>query len=125
LKATGVADEETQAKIKSIANSVYQEGKRHNNTIQLKKDLNKIGSGGMNINDLYGSFTAQRVSEFQKHYELVVNGIADDVTRAKIAEVLKNGGTKPINKTEYTDYKISLNQAVGIQLNQSAPMTDK
>ena len=125
LKATGVADEDTQAKIKSVANSVYQEGKRHNNTIQLKKDLNTIGFGGMNVNNLYGSFTAQRVSEFQKHYGLVVNGIADDVTRAKIADVVKNGGTKPINKTEYTDYKLTLNQAVDIQLNQSAPMTDK
>jgi len=125
LKATGVADEETQAKIKSVANSVYQQGKRHNNTIQLKKDLNTIGFGGMNVNNLYGSFTAQRVSEFQKHYGLVVNGIADEVTRAKIADVVKNGGTKPINKTEYTDYNINLNQAVDIQLNQSAPMTDK
>src|SRR5690625_33710 len=87
LKATGIADEDTQAKIKSVANSVYQQGKRHNNTIQLKKDLNKIGFGGMNVNDLYGNFTAQRVSEFQKHYGLVVNGIADDVTRAKISSV--------------------------------------
>src|SRR5690625_205678 len=79
----------------------------------------------MNVNKLYGRLTAQRVSEFQKHYGLVVNGIADEVTRAKIADVVKNGGTKPINKTEYTNYNINLNQAVDIQMKQSAPMTDK
>src|SRR5699024_1208456 len=87
LKETGVADQDTQDKINSEANSPYQEGKRHKNTIQLKKDLNKIGFGGMNINDLYGSFTAQRVSEFQKEYGLVINGIADEITRAKITEI--------------------------------------
>src|SRR5690625_55482 len=84
LKATGIAENATQSKIKSVANSPLQEGKRHNDTIQLKKDLNKIGFGGMNLNNLYGSFTAQRVSEFQKQNGLKVNGIDDDVTLAKI-----------------------------------------
>jgi len=84
LKATGIAENITRSKVKSVANSPLQEGKRHNDTIQIKKDLNKLGFGGMNINDLYGSFTAQRVTEFQKHYGLKVNGIADDVTLAKI-----------------------------------------
>ena len=87
LKATGIAENATQSKIKSVANSPLQEGKRHNDTIQLKKDLNKIGFGGMNLNNLYGSFTAQRVSEFQKQNGLKVNGIADEVTLAKITSL--------------------------------------
>src|SRR5699024_4116327 len=123
LKPTGIADEETQDKINSIANSPYQEGKRHKNTIKLKEDLNKIGYGGMNINDLYGSFTAQRISEFQKEYGLVVNGIADDVTRAKITEVVKSGVGS--TKTEYTDYNLSLNEALDIQMDRPTIITDK
>src|SRR5690625_1750717 len=87
LKATGIAENITRSKVKSVANSPLQEGKRHNDTIQMKKDLNKIGFGGMNINNLYGNFTAQRVTEFQKHYGLKVNGIADDVTLAKITSI--------------------------------------
>ena len=125
LRVTEIADDVTISKINSIANSPFQKGKRHNDTLQLKRDLNKIGFGGISVTTLYGSFTAQRVSEFQKHYGLAVNGIADEVTRAKITDVVKNGGTKPINKTEYTNYNINLNQAVDIQMKQSAPMTDK
>src|SRR5699024_10169166 len=108
LKETGVADQDTQDKINSEANSPYQEGKRHKNTIQLKKDLNKIGFGGMNINDLYGSFTAQRDSEFKKENGLVVNGIADEETKIeKIKKIYNIKMKKDLNKIGFVGMNIN------------------
>src|SRR5690625_3085217 len=87
LKVTGIADEVTRSKIKSIVNSPFQNGKRHNDTLKLKRNLNKIGFGGITVTTLFSDFTEKRVKEFQKHYGLVVNGIADEVTFAKINSV--------------------------------------
>src|SRR5699024_4710030 len=51
------------------------------------KKLNNIGFGGITVTTLYGSFTEKRVKEFQRYYDLKVNGIADDQTLAKLNEV--------------------------------------
>jgi len=123
LKADGIADKKTQDKIKSVANSPFQNGKRHDDTPQLKRDLNKIGFGGITVTTLFSDFTEKRVREFQKEYGLVVNGIADEVTLAKIAEVVKNGVGS--TKTEYTDYNLTLNQALDIQMDRPTIITDK
>ena len=96
LDATGIADEITLNKIKEIANSPLQKGKRHESTVQLKKDLAFLGLPvpGKGTT-LYGTQTESTVKEFQKKNKLVVNGIADPVTLAKIEELkdapLSNG----------------------------------
>lgn len=96
LKADGIADKTTQNKLSSNANTSLQEGKRNSKTLQLKKDLSKVGFGGMNINDLYGSYTAKRVKDFQKEYGLKVNGIADEVTLAKITSLAADASKKKV-----------------------------
>src|SRR5690625_3676392 len=126
LTVNGIADGPTLKKIEQINNSPLQKGKKHKDTIQLKKDLAKIGypvpGNGTN---LYGTVTENVVKEFQKQHNLVTNGIADEITLAKIALLVKDSETKPINKTEYTDYKLTLNQAVDIQMNRPIIQTDK
>src|SRR5690625_2032340 len=126
LTVNGIADGPTLKKIEQINNSPLQKGKKHKDTIQLKKDLAKIGypvpGNGTN---LFGTVTENVVKEFQKQHNLVTNGIADEITLAKIAQLVKDSETKPINITEYTDYKLTLNQAVDIQMNRPIIQTDK
>src|SRR5690625_3931501 len=117
LVPNGIADEVTLAKIDSILNSPFRKGKEDSRTIQLKKDLEKIGlKVSSNPTSLYGSKTEQVVKELQRTYGLVVNGIADEVTLAKIEELLKG--------VSYTQYNLTIEQAVEIQMNQKA-QTDK
>src|SRR5699024_3508066 len=95
--------------------------------VQLKKDLTTIGYGNFpnNPSIFYGEVTESVVKEFQKEQNLVVNGIADEVTLDKIIELLKKDNTKPVNKTEYTDYNLTLNQALDIQMDRPIIITDK
>lgn len=89
LKADGIAGKSTLAKIDSILSSPLQNGKRHNDTKTLKANLATLGfKVPGNGTTLYGKNTENRVRDFQKHHGLVVNGIADEVTLAKIAELL-------------------------------------
>ncbi|MEN2466412.1 peptidoglycan-binding protein [Ornithinibacillus sp. JPR2-1] len=90
LNVTGSADFATLEKILSIVDSPFQEGKRHNDTVTLKENLNQLGFGYITVSTLYGSFTVQQVKAFQEYYGLVVNGIADDRTIAKINELLES-----------------------------------
>lgn len=90
LKVTGIADPRTLEKIDEILNSPFQEGKRHPDTIKLKENLNRLGFGNIKVTDLYGSFTVKKVREFQEHYKLHVNGIADSRTWTKIDEILNS-----------------------------------
>ncbi|OLO42342.1 hypothetical protein BTR23_03745 [Alkalihalophilus pseudofirmus] len=90
LAVNGIADEPTLAKINEILSSPFQVGINHKDTIKLKENLTRLSFGGMNLNEAYGSFTAQRVREFQSYYGLVANGIADEVTLAKINEILSS-----------------------------------
>jgi len=126
LSVTGKVDKITDDKILIVVNSPLQNGKRHKDTVKLKKDLAKIGfTVKGNNTTLYGIETEKQVKAFQKKFKLVVNGIADEVTLRKIESEVKNAEAKPVNKTEYTDYKLSLNQAIDIQLRDSLPQTDK
>src|SRR5699024_6631363 len=96
LKSNGKMNQKTQSKLNSTANSIFQEGKRHKDIIQLKKDLKKAGFGGMNISDLYGSYTAKRVKDLQKKHGLKVNGIADEVTLKKIDALVEQESKKKV-----------------------------
>ncbi|MFD1020156.1 peptidoglycan-binding protein [Thalassobacillus hwangdonensis] len=91
LNPNGIADEVTLAKIDEILSSPHMEGKRSEANISLKKNLNDLGYGQILVTDLYGSYTAKKVRDFQEDYGLVVNGIADEVTLAKIDAVFNIG----------------------------------
>src|SRR5690625_6672660 len=56
----------------------------------MKKILTKLVYGSMNLNDLYGSFTAKRVKEFQKYYGITQTGKAGPRTLAQIDSLLPN-----------------------------------
>lgn len=90
LPATGDTDERTLRKLNEILSTPFQEGERHSDTILLKKKLHWLGYGGMNLNEVYGSFTALRVSQFQADHGLKDHGIADQKTLNKMDEVLSN-----------------------------------
>src|SRR5699024_8813729 len=94
LSADGKAGTATIAKVNSILNSPLQRGKRHNNTKTLKADLKAIGYKvpGKGTT-LYGKDTERVVKKFQKDKKLIVNGIADDRTLAKIVELKRQANT--------------------------------
>src|SRR5699024_7097179 len=112
LSVTETANAATLVKINEILSSPLQYGKRHKDTVQLKKDLASLGypvpGNGTNY---YGKKTADKVKGFQKDYGLAISGIADEVTLAKISEAV--AGLK------YTRYDLTLDQAVNIQLKAS------
>lgn len=85
----GIVGSATQSKIKSILNSPLQNGNYNNATVELKADLADLGFGvpGRGTN-FFGPLTEESVRDFQKAYDLRVNGIADEVTLAKIEELV-------------------------------------
>src|SRR5699024_9513879 len=91
-------------KMKEILSSPLQNGKRHKDTVQLKKDLAFLSmSVPGNGTTLFGTQTEKRVKEFQKKNGLAVSGIADKITLEKIKEVknapLSNGMRREDVKT--------------------------
>src|SRR5699024_2501467 len=110
LKATGQADLETLDKMADILSSPMQPGKRHEDTIQLKKDLNRLGFGNIKVTSSYGSFTEKRVKDFQRHYDLKVTGIADSRTLDKIDEILSSPFQKGKRHEDTIQLKKNLNE---------------
>src|SRR5690625_1488835 len=105
LTVDGIVDQDTWDKINDILNSPFQNGKRHDDTIKLKKDLAVLGFGvSSNPTNLYGSATERTVKELQEYYGLVPNGIADEVTLAKIDSILNS----PFRNGERHDDTIKL-----------------
>ncbi|WP_416147724.1 peptidoglycan-binding protein [Salipaludibacillus sp. HK11] len=110
LRVNGILDKPTQAKINEVFTSPFREGERHDGSIDLKNDLNALGFGNILVSTLYGSYTKQKVEDFQRYYGLVVNGIADEPTFAKIDE-LKNSSFQLGKRHENTKIlKESLNR---------------
>src|SRR5699024_12333077 len=56
LKAHGIADSRTLEKLDETITTPFQLGKRHEDTIKLKKKLNKLGYCDIKETTLYGSF---------------------------------------------------------------------
>src|SRR5699024_6925916 len=92
LEVDGFAGPATQKKLTEQANTPLQKGKRHNDTKKLKANLKMVGYSvpGKGTN-LYGKDTETVVKKFQKDKGLVVNGIADQVTLAKIKSLSSSG----------------------------------
>lgn len=91
LKQTGSADKKTLETLEKLVSNDMQNGNRNKATIQLKKDLKRLGfKVPGNGTSLYGKQTEKKVKEFQKYYGLLESGIADEKTLNKIEEVLKS-----------------------------------
>src|SRR5690625_3392629 len=88
-ETTALIDKRKISLSKSVSASL-EEGAKDPEVIELKKNLTKLGYGGMNLNDLYGSFTAKRVKEFQKYYGITQTGKAGPRTLAQIDSLLPN-----------------------------------
>lgn len=92
---SGNAGPETIKKMNEILNSPYQRGQKGPHVRQLKLDLRKLGFGSFpaNPSQTYGEVTERVIREFQAAHDLVVNGIADEVTLAKIKEEISKRKT--------------------------------
>nr|WP_253288801.1 peptidoglycan-binding protein [Amphibacillus sp. MSJ-3] len=115
LKVNQIADQPTLDKIQSILKSHLRKGQKNKDVIQLKKDLVKIGFGDFKFNNSFGSTTESVVKEFQEAYGLPVSGIVDEVTLALIKDLAKS--------IRYTNYNLTLNEALNIQM-KATPQTD-
>ncbi len=97
LTVDGAIGPETRSKLEALEQAP-QLGKRHEETIEIKEQLNRIGYGGILISTYFGSFTEKRVKEFQRANRLKVNGVADDVTITALNELsqsLQEGDRNP------------------------------
>ncbi|WP_020006931.1 peptidoglycan-binding domain-containing protein [Salinicoccus albus] len=88
LAETGVLDSDTAAKLNALLECPLQLGKRNEDTIRLKVNLNRLGYGNMKITSKFGGLTEKKLKQFQADCGLPVNGIADDVTLEKIEKAL-------------------------------------
>ena len=109
LRINGIADEVTLNKITEILNSPFRNGQRHEKTIQLKIDLEKLGYGvSSNPTTLYGALTEASVREFQRDNNLIVNGIADEVTLSLLEELLNIPLQNGMYREDAVQLKINL-----------------
>ncbi len=110
LEVNGIADETTLAKMHDILTGLYTPGNRSQSIVELKEDLTKLGFGNFpsNPSNAYGSVTAGVVEEFQAYYGLAVSGIADEVTLAKINEVLASPYSPGNSSASIADMKKDL-----------------
>ncbi|WP_368901457.1 peptidoglycan-binding protein [Oceanobacillus oncorhynchi] len=113
LSVTGKMNKATKDKLNSVYNHPLQKGKRHNDILEIKRNLNSLGYGHISVTTLFGSFMEKKIKEFQKDYGLRVSGIADDVTVAKLKEVApKDSYQRGDRHPEVIQFKEQLN-AVG------------
>ncbi|MCE7792387.1 peptidoglycan-binding protein [Salipaludibacillus sp. CUR1] len=97
LNASGEADQVTLDAIESILNSIYTDGNSEPEIKELKLNLTILGFGNFpsDPSENYGRVTMGVVSDYQAANDLVVNGIADPVTLALIAEQVEEA-TRPL-----------------------------
>src|SRR5699024_5261713 len=105
----GVVDDITQEKIEKLLSSPLQNGKRHQKTVQMKKDLAQLGFAVTGKGTtLYEENTTEKVREFQSFYNLTINGIADEVTLSKIDELLQQPLSKGMKRKDVKQLKHDL-----------------
>ncbi|MFD1020155.1 peptidoglycan-binding protein [Thalassobacillus hwangdonensis] len=110
LEGTGVANEATLAKLNEIYNSPYQQGNRDSGISQMKESLNRTEFGGIIVSDLYGSFTAKRVKQLQNYFGMEANGIADELTRERLEQlVIELGHQQGDHHNDISEMKVMLN----------------
>ena len=82
-------------------------GSKGTDVKQLQKALNELKFGYLIPDGKYGTNTKKAVIAFQRKYSLELDGIVGPITRAKIAELLKNKGEDKNNKKTASDKKTS------------------
>nr|WP_255717107.1 peptidoglycan-binding protein [Salipaludibacillus sp. CUR1] len=94
LRANGRTDQRTLDRLKQELNTIYRDGQAHDDIKTFKQNLTQLGYGNFpsSPSNRYGSVTSGVVSEFQESQDLVVNGIGDSVTLAKIESLLPDLG---------------------------------
>ena len=108
LPASGIIEDITASKIKSVFESIFQQGSKHESVRKLKQNLNRLGFDGLADANTYGSFTTKRVKQFQAYYGLKVTGKADLATLNKIDEILNH----PLQKGKHHPETIRLKKAL-------------
>ncbi|WP_177176376.1 peptidoglycan-binding protein [Piscibacillus halophilus] len=116
LKVTGVVNQSTWDKIDEVHDSPLQEGERNSQIVEIKKMLNAIDYGTILETKYFGSFTTDRVKDFQRDHGLHVHGIVDDKTYNLIEKKYKSD--------KVTEYNISFDRFVEIQLKEGSPKYD-
>ncbi|WP_208590778.1 peptidoglycan-binding protein [Gracilibacillus suaedae] len=109
LTDSGIAEEQTLDKLNSIINSPLQNGNRNNETIDLKHNLATLGfivPG--NMTEHFGDLTEATVKDFQKAYDLVPSGIADEVTMRKLNELIEKPLSNGMHHEDAIELKINL-----------------
>lgn len=119
LIVNGIGDPVTLAKMEEILNSPYRDGQSGDHIVKMKEDLVLLGfANWSNPSPNFGKNTEQAVKRFQSAYGLPVSGIADEITLAKIEELVATG-----SYNQETKYDLSLDEAVAIQM-KATPQTD-
>ncbi|WP_404429357.1 peptidoglycan-binding protein [Sutcliffiella horikoshii] len=122
LSVNGNVNQETMKKLDSVLSSQLQLGKRNDEIINLKANLNNLGYGTILITDYFGDYTETKLKEFQKDNGLAVSGIADEVTLKKLDDLIKEAR----ELITYQKYEISLSESISKQLSLNPPpQTDK
>ncbi|TFJ91635.1 peptidoglycan-binding protein, partial [Lentibacillus salicampi] len=118
LPISGIAEGNTRDKIQEILSSPLQYGKSHEDSVELKENLETLGFVTWNNDptDYFGSRTEQAVIDFRETYDLPVSGIADKVTLETLEELTK--------ASRYAQYDLTLNESVDTQMNAN-PQTDQ
>lgn len=120
LSKTGIVDNTVLSKIEDILLTAYQPGDSGAHIKKLKEGLTLLGfANWSNPTSVYGSVTANVVSEFQEYYNLKVNGMVDEVTLNKLEIEVE----KKLESMEVSNYEITLEEALNMQM-KVAPQTD-
>ncbi len=121
LIVNGIGDTDTMNKMEEIFNSSLRLGQSNEKTAELKEDLIDLGFElTMNSPNSYGSLTERTVKQFQRYYGLRINGIGDEVTLAKIEEILNSSLRRGQNNNETAELKQNLNK-LGFEVGMNFP----
>ncbi|WP_010531641.1 peptidoglycan-binding protein [Lentibacillus jeotgali] len=110
LPADGKIDEPTKNKLNEVFNDFYKQGASHRRIITLKKNLNRLGFGGIEVTKNFGSFTTNRIKEFQQFYSLSVTGEVDSKTINKMNELLSTSLQLNSHSSKIKELKKKLNK---------------
>lgn len=70
--------------------ALYQKGMESNEIMKLQRDLASLGFFDVEATGFYGDITYEAVYEFQKEYNLDIDGMAGNQTLSKITELLQD-----------------------------------
>src|SRR5690625_2657745 len=110
LPISGIVDEDTYNKITDMLNPPYKKGDRGLAIKEMKENLNLLGLGNFPSNPsiYYGSVTKSVVKDFQHHFGLSENGIADQETLNKSDELLNSIYRKGNSNEKIRQLKLKL-----------------